>query len=49
MYSEDIYASSHTDHTVLIVYCAVFALVVIGALAKMTFLSGNNEYIHVDN
>lgn len=48
MYSEDIYSSSHTDHTVLIVYCAVFAIVVIGALAKMTFAGSNKEYVHVD-
>jgi hypothetical protein len=48
MYSEDLYAASHSDHTVLYIYCAVFALVAMGALLRMTFLTGNSEYKHVE-
>lgn len=48
MYSEDIYASAHNDHSILIVYCAIFAIVVVGTLVRMTFHNTNGEYIHVD-
>lgn len=49
MFSEDLYASHVNDHTVLITYAALFAIVAIGALLRMTFNSPNHkEYKYTD-
>jgi hypothetical protein len=48
MYSEDIYATHSADHSVLITYCAVFAILVIGSLVKMAFHRDDREYVHID-
>jgi hypothetical protein len=49
MYSEDLYASHIVDHSVLISYCAVFSVMVIGLLLKMTFHTANKEYKYTEN
>jgi hypothetical protein len=46
MYSEDLYASHIADHSVLIIYCALFAVTAIGVVLRMTFHIENREYTH---
>ena len=49
MYSEDLYATHISDHTVLLTYSALFAVVVIGVLLRMTFNGGNKEYKYTES
>jgi len=48
MYSEDLYAAQMTDHSVLYIYTAVFAIVAIGVILRMTFSNGTKEYKYTD-
>jgi hypothetical protein len=49
MYSEDLYASHMSDHSVLFIYCAVFSVMILGVILRMTFHSDNKEYKYTDN
>jgi len=44
MYSEDIYSSHSSDHSIIIIYCAVFAVFSIGLLVKMVFYTQSKEF-----
>jgi hypothetical protein len=49
MYSEDLYASHLTDHSVLIIYCAVFTIMALGIMLKLVFRSDDKEYKYTGN
>ena len=44
MYSEDIYSSHSADHSIIIIYCTVFAVLSIALLFKMVFYSESREF-----
>ena len=44
MYSEDLYSSHSADHSIIIIYCTVFAVLSIGLLLKMVFYSESREF-----
>jgi hypothetical protein len=48
MYTEEIYSSAQSDHSILFVYGTVFAILVIGVLVRMTFHGAPREYVHAE-
>jgi hypothetical protein len=49
MYTEDLYASHLADHSVLIIYCALFSVLSIGIMLKLVFHSESKEYKYTEN
>jgi|GEM_PF-5913102 len=48
MYTEDLYSTQLTEHTVLMIYAGVFVLAMIGLATRLMFHGASREYVHVD-